>query len=125
MALDLLAITAHRDDAELICGGTLLVAKKQGYRTGVLDLSLVEKGARAAAAVRGGEADRAAGILGLAVRENLELPDAGIVNTPETRLKLVRMIKKLQPGVIIAPAPRGKHPDHGASARLIRDASFV
>jgi bacillithiol biosynthesis deacetylase BshB1 len=125
MALDLLAITAHRDDAELICGGTLLVAKKQGYRTGVLDLSLGEKGTRGSAAVRGAEADRAAGILGVSVRENLELPDAGIVNTPETRLKLVRMIKKLQPSVIIAPAPRGKHPDHGASARLIRDASFV
>lgn len=125
MALDLLAITAHRDDAELICGGTLLVAKKQGYRTGILDLSLGEKGTRGSAAVRGAEADRAAGILGLTVRENLELPDAGIVNTPETRLKLVRMIKKLQPSVIIAPAPRGKHPDHGASARLVRDASFV
>jgi bacillithiol biosynthesis deacetylase BshB1 len=125
MSLDLLAITAHRDDAELLCGGTLLMARKQGRRTGILDLSLGEMGTRGSAALRGMEADRAAGILGVSVRENLELPDAGIVNTPETRLKLVRMIKKLKPSVIIAPAPRGKHPDHGASARLIRDASFV
>lgn len=125
MALDLLAIVAHRDDAELICGGTLLVAGKQGYSTGVLDLSLGEMGTRGSAALRGMEAERSAGILGLAVRENLKLPDAGIVNTPETRLALVRMIRKLQPSVIIAPAPRGKHPDHGASARLIRDAVFV
>jgi len=125
MPLDLLAITAHRDDAELLCGGTLLMAKKQGYSTGIVDLSLGEMGTRGSAALRGMEADRAARILGLSVRENLELPDAGIVNTPETRLTLVRMIKKLQPNVIIAPAPRGKHPDHSASARLIRDASFV
>jgi bacillithiol biosynthesis deacetylase BshB1 len=123
--LDLLAVAPHRDDAELTCGGTLLMAKKQGYRTGVLDLSLGEKGTRGSAAVRGAEANRAAGILGLAVRENLELPDAGIVNTPDTRLKLARMLKKLQPSVVIAPAPRGRHPDHTASAQLVRDACFI
>ena len=123
--LDLLAIAPHRDAAELTCAGTLLVARQQGYRTGILDLSLGEKGTRGSAAVRGAEADRAAGILGVSVRENLELPDAGITNSPETRLKLARVIKKLQPKVIIAPAPRGKHPDHGASARLVHDACFV
>lgn len=123
--LDLLAIAPHRDDAELTCAGTLLVAKGQGYRTGILDLSLGEKGTRGSAAVRGAEADRAAGVLGLAVRENLELPDAGITNTPETRLRLARLLKKLQPNVVIAPAPRGRHPDHTAAAHLIRDACFV
>lgn len=125
MALDLLAIAPHRDDAELTCGGTLLVAKQQGYRTGVLDLSLGEKGTRGSAAVRGAEADRAAGVLGLTVRENLELPDGGITNSPDTRLKLVRMIKKLQPQVVIAPAPHGRHPDHTAASRLARDACFI
>jgi bacillithiol biosynthesis deacetylase BshB1 len=123
--LDLLAIAPHRDDAELSCGGTLLVAKKQGYRTGILDLSLGEKGSRGSAALRGAEADRAAGILGVSVRENLELPDAGITNTPDTRIKVARMIKKLQPKVVIAPAMRGKHPDHTATAQLIVDACFV
>lgn len=123
--LDLLAIAPHRDDAELCCGGTLLVAKKQGYRTGVLDLSLGEKGTRGSAAVRGAEADRAAGVLGVAIRENLELPDAGITNTPDARLKLARVIKKLQPKVVIAPATHGRHPDHAAAAQLVRDACFV
>jgi bacillithiol biosynthesis deacetylase BshB1 len=125
MALDLLAIAPHRDDAELCCGGTLLVAKAQGYRTGVLDLSLGEKGTKGSAALRGAEAERAAGILGLSARENLELPDAGITNTPDTRLKLARAIKKLQPKVVIAPASRGRHPDHTAAAQLVRDACFV
>ena len=123
--VDLLAIAPHRDDAELTCGGTLLVAKQQGYRTAVLDLSLGEKGTRGSAALRAAEADRAAGVLGLAARENLELPDAGITNTPDTRLKLARMIKKLQPRVVIAPATHGRHPDHAVAAQLVRDACFV
>src|SRR5262245_44289063 len=100
MSIDLLAIGPHRDDVELCCGGTLLVAKAQGYKTGILDLSLGEKGTRGSAALRGAEAERAAGVLGVAVRENLELPDAGITNTPDTRLKLARVIKKLQPKVV-------------------------
>jgi bacillithiol biosynthesis deacetylase BshB1 len=125
MPLDLLAIAPHRDDAELTCGGTLLVAKKQGYRTGILDLSLGEKGTLGSAAVRGAEAERAAGVLGLDARDNLELPDAGITNSTDARLRLVRMIKKLQPQVVIAPAPRGRHPDHHAASRLVRDACFI
>jgi bacillithiol biosynthesis deacetylase BshB1 len=115
----------HRDDVELLCGGALLVAKKQGHKTGILDLSLGEKGTRGSAALRGAEADRAAGVLGVSVRENLELPDAGIVNTPDTRVKLARVLRKLRPKVVIAPSMRGKHPDHIATAQLVRDACFV
>lgn len=125
MTVDILAIAPHRDDAELTCGGTLLVARKQGYRTGVLDLSLGEKGTRGSAALRAAEAVRAASVLGLSARENLELPDAGITNTPETRIKLSRMIKRLQPQVVIAPALTGRHPDHAVAAQLVRDACFV
>jgi bacillithiol biosynthesis deacetylase BshB1 len=125
MSIDLLAVAPHRDDAELCCGGTLLIAKAQGYRTGVVDLSLGEKGTKGSAALRGAEAERAAGVMGLTARENLELPDAGITNTPDTRLKLARLIKKLQPKVVIAPASRGRHPDHSVAAQLVRDACFV
>lgn len=125
MSVDLLAVAPHRDDAELCCGGTLLVAKAQGYKTAVLDLSLGEKGTRGSSALRGAEAERAAGVLGLTARDNLELPDAGITNTPDTRLKLARMIKKFAPKVVIAPASRGRHPDHTAAAQLVRDACFV
>ncbi|HYV99423.1 MAG TPA: PIG-L family deacetylase, partial [Gemmatimonadaceae bacterium] len=71
------------------------------------------------------EADRAAGVLGVVTRENMEFPDAALVNTPDTRTKLARMIRKLQPRVVIAPAPQGKHPDHTAATQLIRDACFV
>lgn len=125
MLIDILAIFAHRDDAELTCGGTLIKAAKQGRRTAVLDLTQGEMGTQGSAALRGEEAARAADILGCSARENLELPDAGIENTPATREKLARAIRRFAPRVVIAPSLEGRHPDHRVSAQLVRDACFV
>jgi LmbE family N-acetylglucosaminyl deacetylase len=63
--------------------------------------------------------------MGLAARENLDLPDAGIVNSPETRERLARVIRRFRPQVVIAPSLTGRHPDHGAAGQLVRDACFV
>lgn len=125
--LDLLAIVAHPDDAELTCGGTLIKAARAGKRTGVLDLTAGEMGSRGSAAIRAAEAAEANAILGVTTRETLGLPDSGIVNTPETRRLLARVLRRLRPQVVIAPAPApfGRHPDHRAAAELIRDAVFV
>lgn len=123
--VDVLAVAAHRDDVELTCGGTLLAAAAHGRRTGAVDLTRGEMGTRGSADIRGEEAARAAGILGLSVRENLGLPDAGLVNTPETRAMLARIIRQLKPQVVIAPSQFGRHPDHRVAAELIRDACFV
>jgi bacillithiol biosynthesis deacetylase BshB1 len=125
LSIDLLAIAPHRDDAELTCGGTLLVARAQGYRTAVIDLTRGEMGTRGSAELRAAEAEAAAQVLGLSARENLSLPDAGITNTPETRLALAKLIKALKPQVVIAPAPTGRHPDHRVASELARDACFI
>lgn len=123
--LDLLAIAAHRDDAELTCGGTLIRAADAGKRVGVIDLTQGEMGTRGSADLRAAEAAAGAQVMGLAVRENLALPDAGIRNTDETRAALVQVIRRLRPRVVIAPAPRGRHPDHRLATELIRDACFL
>lgn len=124
--IDLLAIAAHRDDVELTCGGTLIRAAKQGYRTAVVDLTQGEMGTRGSAEVRAAEASRAAEVMGLQARENLSLPDAGITNEPSTREALARVIRRFRPRVVIAPAFHGgRHPDHSASMQLVRDACFV
>lgn len=124
-SIDLLAIAAHRDDVELTCGGTLAKAARAGYRTGILDLTAGELGTRGTAEIRAAEADRAAKVLGVSTRENLCLPDGGIVNDPPTRELLARAIRRFRPKVVIAPALEGRHPDHRATAQLVRDASFV
>src|SRR4051794_37364524 len=123
--LDLLAIFAHRDDAELNCGGTLAKAARMGRRVGILDLTQGEMGTRGSAAIREAEAQRAAGVLGVVTRENLGLKDAGIVNDLESRETLVRAIRRLRPKVVIAPALKGRHPDHRVTAQLVRDACFL
>lgn len=125
-SFDLLAIAAHRDDVELTCGGTLIKAVKQGYQTAIIDLTQGEMGTRGSAAERAREASRSAEVMGVAARENLDLPDAGLVNDAATRETLVRAIRRFKPRVVIAPAFHGhRHPDHAATAALVRDASFL
>src|SRR5215207_453180 len=125
LTVDVLAIAAHRDDVELTCGGTLIKAVTMGRRTGILDLTQGETGTRGSAEIRRQESERAAGVMGAAVRENLELPDAGIENTIETRARLVQVLRRLRPAVVIAPSPNGRHPDHRVASELIRDACFL
>lgn len=123
--LDILAIAAHPDDVELICGGTLVRARMLGRATGILDLSTGELGTRGTPQIRAREAAASATVMGVAVRQNLGLPDGGIVNTPETRAKVAVAIRRLQPSVVITHSLHGRHPDHPIVAQLVRDACFV
>jgi N-acetylglucosamine malate deacetylase 1 len=123
--VDVLAVAAHPDDIELTCGGALLRAAALGRRTAVLDLTAGETGTRGTPAIRAAEATRAAAVLGLAARENLGLPDAAIVNSPEVRVQVARAIRRFAPRVVIAPALQGRHPDHRVTADLVRDACFI
>ena len=125
MAVDLLAIAAHRDDVELTCAGTLLKAVDAGYRTGILDLTAGESGTRGSAALRAAEAERAAGIMGVSERRNAGLRDAGLHNTEETRRLVVGEIRHFRPRVVILPFPIGRHPDHRLASELSRDACFL
>lgn len=125
MPVDLLAIAAHRDDVELTCGGTLIRAAGQGHRTAILDLTAGETGTRGSAALRQEEAERAAGILGVAERRNAGLPDAHLHNTDATRRILVEHIRHFAPRVVILPFPVGRHPDHRIASELARDACYL
>src|SRR5680860_4963 len=100
-SLDLLAVVAHPDDAELICGGSLLKSAEAGQRTGILDLTQGETGSRGTPEIRAREAARAGEILGLAIRRNAGLPDSMLTNTPETRSHLAGLLRELRPRIII------------------------
>lgn len=123
--VDLLAIAAHRDDVELTCSGTLIKAAKKGYKTAIIDFTQGEMGSRGSAEIRAAEASRAAEIMGVQARENLGLPDSGIVNDLATRELVAKAIRRFKPRVVIAPAREGRHPDHHTTAQLVRDACFV
>ncbi len=121
----LLAIAAHRDDVELLCGGTLARAASQGHRTGILDLTAGEAGTHGSAELRGEEAEAAARVLGVAARRNAGLPDAGLENTLETRRIVAAWIRAFRPRVVILPYPQGRHPDHRIASQLAYDACFL
>lgn len=123
--LDLLAVVAHPDDAELICGGSLLKSTEAGQRTGILDLTRGETGSQGTPEIRAKEADRAGEILGLAVRRNAGLLDSKLENTPETRSHLAGLLRELRPRIIITHWINGRHPDHRAAAELVYDAAFL
>lgn len=121
--IDILAIFAHPDDVELTVGGTLLKMKSLGYKTGALDVTKGEMGTRGTVAGRAAEAEEAAKILKLDVRENMELPDGHVWLTEETRTKLVRVLRRLKPKVLLTHQADDPHPDHNHIVQLVREAA--
>lgn len=121
--LDALAVFSHPDDAELSVSGTLLKLKSLGYRTGVLDMTRGEMGTRGTPEVRAEEARRAARVLKLDVRLNLEQPDGHVWLTEESRTALVRVIRTHKPKVILTAHWEDPHPDHAATCRIVREAA--
>ncbi len=125
MKLDILAIGAHPDDVELGCGGTLAKEIKNGKIVGILDLTKGELGTRGTDETRRTEANDAKNILGVAVRENLGIPDGFFLNDKENQLKIVEIIRKYQPEIILSNAPNDRHPDHGKGSDLVNTAIFL
>ena len=125
MKLDVLAICAHPDDAELSCSGTLMMEKRNGKRVGIADLTAGELGTRGTAETRKQEAADALKIMGLDVRVNLGLADGFFQNTHSDQLKVIGAIRKFKPSIILTNAPSDRHPDHGRAAQLVRDASWL
>ena len=123
--VDLLAIAAHRDDAELTCGGTLAKAVRAGHRVGILDLTQGEAGTQGSAELRATEAARAAQVLGVHVRRNAGLADAHLHNDDASRERLVGVLRELRPRTVILPFPVGRHPDHRIASELARDACYL
>ena len=125
MKLDLLVFAVHPDDAELSCGGILLTEKNNGKTTGVVDLTQGELGTRGTIETRKMEAEAAAKILRLDVRENLQMADGFFTNDEAHQRKIIASIRKYRPEIIFCNAPSDRHPDHGRSAQLVEDASFL
>ena len=123
MAIDVLAIFAHPDDVELAVGGTLLKMKHLGYKTGALDVTQGEMGTRGTVDGRAEEAKEAARILMLDVRENLGLSDGHVFADDESRTKLVRVLRRLKPKLLMTHQENDPHPDHSHIVQLVRESA--
>ncbi|HRI02170.1 MAG TPA: bacillithiol biosynthesis deacetylase BshB1 [Pyrinomonadaceae bacterium] len=121
--VDILAIFAHPDDLELSVGGTMLKLKALGYRTGALDVTRGEMGTRGTVDGRAVEAENAAKILKLDIRDNLGLPDGHVFVTDDARVALVRALRRLKPRLILTHQENDSHADHDHIATLVRESS--
>ena len=123
--LDILAVMAHPDDAELLCGGSLIKSASRGRRVGVLDLTQGEMGSSGSAAIRAREADAAAAQMGLAARRCAELPDSALVNDEASRNAVAGHLRALRPRVVVTHWKVGRHRDHRIASELVRDACYL
>ncbi len=127
MAVDILAFGPHPDDAEIGCGATLLKLKQLGHRTGIVDMTRGDMG-WGTPEQREAEAQAAAKILKLDVRENLDLGDCRIEDTFENRCKAAALIRRHRPQIVLAPyynLPIGRglgHNDHYKTGQIVANA---
>ncbi len=125
MKLDILAFAAHPDDVELSCAGTLMKHIDQGKKVGIIDLTQGELGTRGDSHLRLEEAEMAGNLMGIHARENLQMKDGFFDTDEENKRKIIHMIRKYQPTVVLANALEDRHPDHARAAKLVADASFL
>lgn len=125
MKLDILAFGAHPDDVELGCAGTILKEISLGKTVGIVDLTRGELGTRGSAEIRDQEANAAAKILGILVRENLEMRDGFFVNDEKHQLEVIKMIRKYRPEIVLCNAIDDRHIDHAKGSKLVSDACFL
>ncbi len=125
MKLDILAIGAHPDDVELGCGATLAKEIADGKKVGILDLTRGELGTRGTAEIRDTEAAKAAEILGVSFRKNLEFADGFFVNNTASQLEVIKILRKFRPEIVFCNATDDRHIDHPKGSQLVSDACFL
>lgn len=125
MKLDILVFAVHPDDAELGCSGTILKHIAAGKKVGIIDLTRGELGTRGTAETRDQESTESSRILGLHVRENLGMRDGFFKNDEEHQLKIIQVIRKYKPEIVLSNALHDRHSDHGRAGDLVNDAVFL
>jgi bacillithiol biosynthesis deacetylase BshB1 len=125
MAVDVLTIGAHPDDAEIGCAGFLLKAQARGLRTGIVVLTQGEMSVFGDADTRVAEARTAAEILKVDEFQILDMPDALVEFNAENTLRIVRVLKELRPRLVLSPHFDDHHPDHVATYQLVERAVYL
>jgi bacillithiol biosynthesis deacetylase BshB1 len=125
--LDVIAVGAHPDDVEIACGGTLARLVKQGYQVGIIDLTDGEPTPRSPGPeVRLAEAERAAQVLGVQVRVQLNLPNRRLFDDFDARVALAKEFRKYRPRLVLGFGEKTPlaSPDHWQAMQITDAAVF-
>src|SRR5690606_13446124 len=125
MKLDILAFESHPDDVELSCAGTSAKEVAAGRKAGIIDLTRGELGTRGTAETRDVEADEAAKILGVSIRENLRFEDGFFENNLRNKIEIIKMIRTYRPEIVIRNAVEDRHIDHGRGDHRVSEACTI
>ena len=125
MKLDILAFGAHPDDVELGCSGTIAKEISLGKKVGIIDLTRGELGTRGSVEIRNNESEAAAKILGISIRENLDMRDGFFLNDESHQLRIIEIIRKYKPEIVLCNAIDDRHIDHAKGSKLVSDACFL
>jgi len=127
--MNILSIHAHPDDAEILAGGTLALLAEKGHRITIVtmtagDCGSTEHGPEEIAAIRKGEAARAASVIGASYR-CAGFGDLAVFNDDASRRTVCGLMREIRPQVVLASSPADYHCDHEAASVLVRDACFA
>jgi LmbE family N-acetylglucosaminyl deacetylase len=132
-----LAIYGHPDDPEVACGGTLARWSAEGAEVRLVVVNAGDKGSFDATTDpevlterRAGEVTAAAKVMGLAGVDLLGVPDGEAVNDLALRGRLVGLMRRLRPEVVVGPDPTAvffgdsyvNHRDHREVGWAVLDA---
>jgi LmbE family N-acetylglucosaminyl deacetylase len=125
----LLAFMAHPDDAEMLVGGTLFHLKDRGWELGIAtmtagDCGSATMGREEIARTRYAEAQAAAAYLG-ASYSCVGLMDVGVFFNVENLRRVVEVMRRFDPDVVITHSPVDYMLDHEEASRLVRGATFA
>jgi N-acetylglucosamine malate deacetylase 1 len=125
-----LAVGAHPDDLEILCGGTLARFVAEGHSVVMCHASRGDRGSfvhssEEIARIRLGEARKAADAAG-AAHETLGLSD-GEINAadPDQRRRVADLVRRANPDLILTHSPGDYMVDHNEISKLVFDASFL
>jgi bacillithiol biosynthesis deacetylase BshB1 len=125
MGIDILAFGAHPDDVELGCSGTISKAVLEGKKVGIVDLTSGEMATRGTVDKRAKEAQASAELLGVKFRENMNFKDAFIFNDEIHQRKLISVIRRYMPEIVLCNAVKDRHTDHAKASELVSQACFL
>ncbi len=127
--MKILAISAHPDDVEINCAGTLAKFARRGDSVAILHACTGDKGHTEIMPpelreMRRQESERAGALIDAQVF-SLDYPDAELFYSQQNVERFTREIRKFAPDVIFTHTPDDYHLDHAAVSRLVVDASFL
>lgn len=125
----ILAIHAHPDDVEILAGGTMALLAQAGHHLTIASMTPGDKGssevdAEEIARIRRAEAAAAAHCIG-AEYICLEFRDLAIFNDDASRRRVVEMLRRERPDVVLTASPVDYLADHEVTSALVRDGCFA